>query len=159
MKCNVIMLVVGTALLLGACGESRKPSSAPAANDEQPVEKFLGDSLQNSDKVKQVAEDMKFHDVPTPEFQGGFEAMRAYIKKHLRMPEAARKSKLEGCVVVLASINEHGNLTNASILMSDDDVFNDEALRLVRSMPRFLPARKAGKPIAADMKIQVMFRH
>lgn len=152
------MLVVGAALLLGACSESRKPSSAPATNNEQHEEHFIGDSLQNNSKAKQLADEITLKPEPMPEFQGGFEAMRTYIKKHIRMPETARKNKLEGRVIVLASINEQGKVTNASVFLSDDAVFNDEALRLVRSMPRFLPARKDGKAVPADMKIQVMFR-
>lgn len=94
----------------------------------------------------------------TPEFPGGFDAMRAYIKSHLRIPAVARDAHKEGRVIVKARIGADGSVGDCTVFTSDDAAFNSEALRVVRSMPRFTPAHKDGKPVAADVNIAVMFR-
>lgn len=102
----------------------------------------------------------KIDNVPShyPQFPGGFEAMRSYIRSHTRMPDIARKMKLEGKVIVSAKIDENGNVKDCAIYSSDNAVLNDEALRVVRSMPRFTPAHRNGRPVAASLNIAVMFR-
>lgn len=92
-----------------------------------------------------------------PYFPGGLKAMRAFIAKHVRYPEAARTLKKEGRVIISAQVDTKGNLSQYKVMMSDDPLFDKEALRVVKLMPRFVPEGK-GKVVAGTVKIPVMFR-
>ncbi len=92
-----------------------------------------------------------------PYFPGGLVALRSFIAKQLHYPRAARLMKKEGRVIVSAQVDAQGNLSDLRILMSDDPVFDDEALRLVKMMPRFV-TEKHQKAIAGSVEIPVMFR-
>lgn len=141
-------------LALAACS-GKKPSDGGSGKDATfSVDRSKADSARIDPK------EMTLDTAPadSPQFPGGFDAMRAYIKAHIQMPEAARKMKKEGRVIVTAQIDARGNVASCSVFSSDDAVFDAEAMRVVKSMPQFTPAHKGGKPVASECKIQVMFR-
>lgn len=146
-----VMLLFLAMLLLGACSEKKKEyqpvhlkDSVVLKSDVAPIKL---DSLVNDDK--------KHVDACFP---GGIDAMRAYIRSHIRYPKAALSLKEEGRVIVKAHVDEKGNILSCEVLMSDNALFNEEALRVVRSMPRLQPATSQGKPVVGISKIPVMFR-
>lgn len=93
-----------------------------------------------------------------PEFQGGNYALTSYIARHLHYPAAAMEKKIQGKVVVKLTISSTGQVSNAEILQSADDLLDAEALRLCRSLPHFTPARRNGQPVASTMTIPINFR-
>lgn len=144
------IILFSAMLLLGACSE-KKPKhqaihlkeSAILKSDAAPIKK---DSL---------LDDKTYTDASFP---GGLDAMRAYVRSHIRYPKAAIALRKEGRVIVKAHVDEKGNILSCEVMMSDDALFNDEALRIVRSMPRLQPATHQGKPVAGIAKIPIMFR-
>lgn len=92
-----------------------------------------------------------------PYFPGGLKAMSAFIAKHMRYPEAARTLKKEGRVIISAQVDTKGNLSQCKVMMSDDPLFDKEALRVVKLMPRFVPDGE-GKVVSGSVEIPVMFR-
>lgn len=93
-----------------------------------------------------------------PAFKGGRKAMEAFIRRHIVYPKLARQLNEEGRVIVAARSDENGQLSDFSIRQTDDALFNAEALRLVRMMPRWVPARKGGRSVPTTVLIPVMFR-
>lgn len=148
---RVFLLVAAVALMAG-CGDKKQQGRAKGS--ELHLNEAVADSMKADMKAVSIDPDPSH----SPEFPGGFDAMRAYIKSHVRMPQIARDSKKEGKVIVTAHVDASGAITRCSIFSTDDDMFNDEALRVVRSMPRFTPAHKNGKAVEDDVKIAVMFR-
>lgn len=92
-----------------------------------------------------------------PYFPGGLKAMRAFIAKHVHYPQAARMLKKEGRVIVSVQVDIKGNLSDYKVKTSDDPLFDKEALRVVKLMPRFVPDGE-GKVVASSVEIPVMFR-
>ncbi len=92
-----------------------------------------------------------------PYFPGGLKAMRAFIAKHVHYPQAARMLKKEGRVIISAQVDTKGNLSNYEVKTSDDPLFDKEALRVVKLMPRFVPDGE-GKVVSGSVEIPVMFR-
>ena len=92
-----------------------------------------------------------------PYFPGGLKAMNAFIAKQVRYPKAARMLKKEGRVIITAQVDTKGNLSNYKVKTSDDPLFDKEALRVVKLMPRFVPDGE-GKVVAGSVEIPVMFR-
>lgn len=140
-----------------ACTEKKERSGRSGGKLQE--EKFIGDSLKKTNtgnRPSTLTVDANLAHIPS--FPGGFEAMRAFLKANTKMPDVARKMKIEGKVIVDAKVDAQGNITSCTVLSSDNAIFNDEALRVVKSMPRLTPAHKGGKATASEMKVAVPFR-
>ena len=139
-------------LLMAGCTE-KKQNRMKSTDFE--VSKVLKDSMPEPVKMDSVL--LSDAGTVVPYFPGGLNAMRAFVAKHVRYPEAARTLKKEGRVIISAQVDTKGNLSQYKVMMSDDPLFDKEALRVVKLMPRFVPEGK-GKVVAGTVKIPVMFR-
>lgn len=93
-----------------------------------------------------------------PEFPGGDKKMLAYIQKELRYPEDAWKSGIQGRVRVQVTITKEGKLTEPKVVRSVDPRLDEEAVRVVMSMPRWKPGLMRSKPVEVKYVIPVAFR-
>lgn len=66
-------------------------------------------------------------------------------------------SPVGGRVIISAQVDTKGNLSQCKVMMSDDPLFDKEALRVVKLMPRFVPDGE-GKVVSGSVEIPVMFR-
>lgn len=94
---------------------------------------------------------------PTPQFPGGDKACLEFICRNIRYSDEMIKKGIKGRVVVGFKVEKDGSLSNLRIKKSSDARLNNEALRVVRSMPKWEPAQKDGKPIEMDFNLPVMF--
>ncbi len=92
---------------------------------------------------------------PTPQFPGGDEACQEFIRRNIRYSDEMIQKGIKGRVVVGFKVEKDGSLSNLRIKKSSDA---HEALRVVRSMPKWEPAQKDGKPIEMDFNLPVMFQ-
>ena len=152
MKQRNLILLFCAVLLMTGCTE-KKQNHMKSSDFE--VSKVLKDSL--PEPVKVDSDLLSDAGTVVPYFPGGLNAMRAFVAKHVRYPEAARMLKKEGRVIISAQVDTKGNLSQYKVMMSDDPLFDKEALRIVKLMPRFVPEGK-GKVVAGTVKIPVMFR-
>lgn len=90
-------------------------------------------------------------------YPGGWAEMGAFIAAHLRYPEEASR-EIAGTVLVRVVVERDGRLSGAEILRGLAPEFDAEALRVVRLMPRWSPARIAGHRVRAYAPIRVIFR-
>lgn len=94
-----------------------------------------------------------------PEFPGGLIALMKYINENLKYPEISRENNSQGRAFVEFIVNTDGSISDAEILKSSCDIFLDrEALRLVNSMPRWIPAKNGGESVRAYYVLPVIFR-
>lgn len=152
MKQRNLILLFCAVLLMSGCTE-KKQNHMKSSDFE--ASRVLKDSL--PEPVKLDSDLLSDAGTVVPYFPGGLNAMRAFVAKHVRYPEAARKLKKEGRVIISAQVDTEGNLSQYKVMMSDDPLFDKEALRVVKLMPRFAPEGK-GKVVAGTVKIPVMFR-
>lgn len=94
---------------------------------------------------------------PTPMFN-----IPLYLAKHLRYPKKAIKQQQEGMVYVLAVINEKGELIHPEVYHKDAadpelKALEEEALRLVKAMPAWMPAKIRNIPVKCYVMIPVLF--
>lgn len=97
-------------------------------------------------------------DVKDAQFAGGREQLADFFIQHLRYPENAAVRHIEGTVEVAFTIDSTGAVRNANIRSGLGHGCDEEALRLVQSMPRWEPATMDGKPVACGKTIRVDFR-
>ena len=152
MKQRYLIFFFWAALLIVGCTEKK---SIHVKSSELEASRIRMDSMPKP--VKLDSDLLSDSGTVVPYFPGGLKAMRAFIAKHVRYPEAARTLKKEGRVIISAQVDTKGNLSQYKVMMSDDPLFDKEALRVVKLMPRFVPEGK-GKVVAGTVKIPVMFR-
>lgn len=93
-----------------------------------------------------------------PQFPGGDTALANFTRKNLRYPLAAKENSIEGRVMVRALIDEQGNVTKVTLIRSVGGGCDEEAVRFVKSMPRWEPATYKGRPVRAVEVIPVIFK-
>lgn len=92
-----------------------------------------------------------------PSFPGGDSAFADYFLRNLAYPEAARESGIQGTVYVSFIVKEDGSITNAEVLRGLGHGIDEEALKLIRQMPRWSPAMQRGKPVKVQMNLPLKF--
>lgn len=92
-----------------------------------------------------------------PEYVGGMEAMTKYMIANVRYPESAVKSKTTGKVIVSFVVAKDGKVTKAAVKRGVSKELDAEALRVVSSMPNWIPGEKDGKKVDAEMILPVSF--
>ena len=100
-------------------------------------------------------EAVKVYDITDqmPEFPGGYEALWSYTLQRLPIG-----SQIQGRVLVELVIDTDGSLANVKIYRSIDPWLDEEALRIVRSMPRWKPGRNKGRTVPVRLIIPIIFR-
>lgn len=102
------------------------------------------------DEVMEVVESI-------PQFPGGDVALRAFLLKNVKYPLEARQKGITGEVMVGFRVNEQGKIVDPQVVTSVDPLLDKEALRVVKMMPAWTPARQRGKAVPYDFMIPVNF--
>lgn len=93
-----------------------------------------------------------------PEFPGGQKALRNYLSRKVNYPQKAKDEKIEGRVVVQIIVNPDGSLSNAKILKGIGGGCDEEALKVVKNMPRWYPGKVNGRKVAVYRTIPIVFK-
>lgn len=93
-----------------------------------------------------------------PSFPGGMAALMKYIKDNLRYPEICREGAAMGRVHVVFIVNEDGSLSDIKVIRSISPELDKEAIRVVKSMPKWNPAKQNGKAVKMKYVVPVNFR-
>jgi len=82
-----------------------------------------------------------------------------YLVDNVKYPEASRKANAEGMAVVEFMIDKEGSILEVSSLKDNiAKELQDEAVRVVKSMPKWVPAVKDGKIVQAKMTLPIRFK-
>ena len=93
-----------------------------------------------------------------PEFPGGTSALMEFLNKNIRYPEEACKKDIQGRVVCSFVVEKDGSISDAKIVRSVDPSLDEEALRIVNSMPNWTPGTQDGKPVRVKYTIPLTFK-
>ena len=105
----------------------------------------------DSDKVYDVVERM-------PQFPGGSSAMFEFLSSNINYPEEAEKKGIQGRVIVTFIVECDGTVTNTKVAMSAGEHLDNEALRVIKSMPHWIPGTQDGHPVRVKYTAPVTFR-
>ncbi|MEZ4949420.1 MAG: energy transducer TonB [Saprospiraceae bacterium] len=87
-----------------------------------------------------------------------FEKLVVFMQKNINYPEAAKKSKTEGKVIVTFTVEKDGTIKNAMVKNGIGSGCDEEALRVINAMPNWVPGTKDGKAVAVEMALPIMFK-
>lgn len=92
-----------------------------------------------------------------PKFPGGEGAMNKYLGKNIEYPQMARESGIHGRVFVTFVVETDGRVTDIKILRGIGGGCDEEALRVVKNMPRWDPGKQRGKPVRVQFNLPIKF--
>lgn len=93
-----------------------------------------------------------------PEFPGGMEKMYEFMAKTQKYPDMEYEAGIQGKVYVQFTVAKDGSIEDAKVLRSVSDGLDKEAMRLVKSMPKWSPGKMGGKPVKCRFNLPVVFK-
>lgn len=92
-----------------------------------------------------------------PTFPGGDQALLEYMAKNTKYPPLARENGLQGIVVVTFVVDENGKINNVQVLRGIGGGCDEEAIRVVQSMPAWKPGKQRGMPVRVQYNLPFRF--
>jgi len=93
-----------------------------------------------------------------PSFPGGIPALRQFMASNTRYPEKAKNDSISGKVIVSFVVSPTGKITNTKVQRSVHPLLDEEALRVVQSMPRWKPGKQDGKAVPVMYGVPFNFK-
>lgn len=95
--------------------------------------------------------------VEGPKFPGGESGFNNYLSRGIRYPAKDRENNTQGRVVLSFVINKDGELTNAKVIRSVSEGIDNEALRMLKSSPKWIPGTAYGSPAKVRYSVPIGF--
>lgn len=102
-------------------------------------------------EVFQVVEQM-------PEFPGGMDKLMEYLSKNIKYPSIAQENNIQGRVIMEFVVNKDGSIVEPKVMRSVDTSLDNEAMRVIKSMPKWNPGKQRGKAVRVRYTVPVLFR-
>lgn len=93
-----------------------------------------------------------------PEYPGGQMAMYKFLADNMVYPKEAQEARLQGRVLLSFQVDTDGNIKDISAVSSPGKVLTDEAIRVVKLMPKWIPAQNKGKNVAVNFTLPISFK-
>ena len=94
-----------------------------------------------------------------PEYPGGMPAMIEFLQANIKYPEDAIKQNIGGRVIVMFVVEPDGSLSNVRVARKVFPSLDDEAVRVVKSMPKWEPGKEKGRPVRVNFTLPVVFSY
>ena len=128
---------------------------AEVSQDEVIEEYFAPAEIEEEEIVE--AEIFKVVEV-MPEFPGGAAKMMEYIQKNMKYPMMARESDIQGRVFVNFVVEPDGSISNVAVLRGIGGGCDEEAVRVVQSMPKWNPGKQRGTAVRCAFTVPIIFK-
>jgi TonB family protein len=92
-----------------------------------------------------------------PGFPGGDVEFQNYVVKNVRYPAKARENKTQGRVIVTFVVEADGSLTNARVVRGIGDGADEEALRVIKASPKWVPGIQNGRKVRVQYTVPIQF--
>lgn len=93
-----------------------------------------------------------------PLFPGGPAALMKYLSDHTKYPVVAQENGVQGRVTVQFVVEKDGSISDVHVLRGVDPSLDKEAVRVVKSMPRWTPGKQNGINVRVNYRVPVLFR-
>lgn len=92
-----------------------------------------------------------------PQFPGGHIALFEYLSKNIKFPKEKEKEDVKVRVVTTFTVEKDGSITHAKIVRSQGEAFDNEALRVINGMPKWIPGMQNGKAVSVKYLLPITF--
>lgn len=113
-------------------------------------------------EIKEVAEEEEVIFVVVenmPEFPGGQEKLFRYLSENVKYPQICQENGIQGRSVCQFVVNKDGSIVDVVVVKSSgDEMLDKEAVRVIKSMPKWKPGKQRGQPVRVKYTVPVNFR-
>ena len=109
------------------------------------------------EEVEEVEEEIFTVVENDPEFPGGMEALYKYLQTSIKYPTIAKENNITGRVYVTFVVEKDGSIANPRILRDIGGGCGQEAIRVVKAMPKWKPGKQRGKAVRVQFNLPVSF--
>ncbi len=118
---------------------------------EHLFEQLLDIATSEEDTVYQIVEEM-------PKFPGGEKALMDYVSNNVKYPEEAKNKNIAGRVFVSFVVEKDGSIGEVKVLRGIGGGCDEEAVRVIKGMPKWKPGMQKGKPVRVSYQIPIYFK-
>ena len=97
--------------------------------------------------------------IPVPEIDAKFPGdINLWLSEHIKYPVICQEQGVQGRVVLSFVVEKDGSITDVQVVRSPNEQLSNEAIRVVHTMPNWIPARQGNKPARSRFHLPVLFR-
>lgn len=123
--------------------------------EDEPIEPTITIEITEEDIVEEVpfiiVENM-------PMFPGGEKKMMEYVAKNVKYPQLAKEMGTQGRVFVSFVVEKDGSISNVELLRGIGNGCDEEAIRVVKSMPKWNPGLQCGRAVRVSCNLPISFK-
>ena len=143
--------VLALLLIVNARASAQQAKQTEQTAYETIIKDATDVKMVNNDSIYQMVEVM-------PEFPGGTAKMMDYLSKNIKYPEEAKEKGISGRVFLSFVIEKDGAVSNVKVAKGIGKECDDEALRVVKAMPKWKPGLQKGKPVRVNYMLPIFFK-
>ena len=158
---QIYLFLIFSSIGFTSCHHKHKPGDNQNIIREMPLpdinknnyspESYHKEILRNDERIFTVVEQM-------PQFPGGEAVLMSSIAQNLKYPVIAQENGIQGKVIVRFLVEKDGSISKVEVVRSLDPACDKEAIRLIRSLPKFIPAKQNGVNVAVWYTLPITFK-
>lgn len=139
-----------------AVGETARVAAVKVQEDKALEE---ASSLSMASDTAETKSGKEFPCIPEtfPQFPGGHIALFEYLSKNIKFPKSKENEDVKVRVVTTFTVEKDGSITDAKIVRSQGEAFDNEALRVINGMPKWIPGMQNGKAVSVKYTLPITF--
>ena len=91
------------------------------------------------------------------EFPGGMEGLAKYLQKNLKYPALAQRKNIQATIFTSFVILKSGEITDIKIVKGAGFGLDQEAIRVIKAMPKWIPAMQSGNKVNSQFTMPISF--
>lgn len=124
-------------------------------DQDEKVEEYVAPEIEEEDiserEVFTIVEEM-------PDFPGGMAKLGEYLAKNIKYPQMAREAGIQGKVFINFVVEKDGSIADVKVMRGIGGGCDEEAIRVVKSMPKWKPGKQRGKAVRVSYNLPVNFK-
>lgn len=124
-------------------------------DQQEVIEEYVAPEIEEEEVVEQeifqIVEEM-------PSFPGGEQKLLEYVAKNVKYPQIARESGIKGRVFISFVVEPDGSVSNVGVLRGIGGGCDEEAIRVVKNMPKWKPGKQRGKAVRVSYMLPINFQ-
>ena len=128
------------------------------SDDIDLIKEHKEEVVQEKPREEKKKEEVFTHVEQMPKFPGGDAELYKFISNNLNYPAMAIENNVQGRVVVQFVVTKDGSIGNVKVVRSVDRDLDNEAIRVCKKLPKFIPGKQNGQPVNVWYTLPVTFK-
>lgn len=128
------------------------------SDDIDLIKEHKEEVVQEKPREEKKKEEVLIHVEQMPKFPGGDAELYKFISNNLNYPAMAIENNVQGRVVVQFVVTKDGSIGNVKVVRSVDRDLDNEAIRVCKKLPKFIPGKQNGQPVNVWYTLPVTFK-